>query len=257
MPALPNPFKSALKEGRLQFGLWLALANAYTTEICAGAGYDWLLIDGEHAPNDIPSILAQLQAIGRGGSHALVRPPVGETSLIKQILDMGAQTILIPMVESGAQAQMLARAMRYPPNGVRGLGAGLARASSFNRDADYAQTADEQVCLLVQIESCAGIDALDAITTTDGVDGVFIGPADLAADMGHLGQPDHPEVVAAVEAAIRRIVELGKPAGVLTVNRALARRYIDAGATFVAIGADVTVLADQTTALLKTFRAEV
>tara|TARA_A100001391_G_scaffold205403_1_gene205775 strand:- start:60933 stop:61712 length:780 start_codon:yes stop_codon:yes gene_type:complete len=254
MPALPNSFKVSLIEERLQIGLWMALANAYTAEVCAGAGYDWLLIDGEHAPNDIPSILAQLQAVGRTSSHAIVRPPIGEAWLIKQILDLGAQTILVPMVESGEQARDLVKAVRYPPHGVRGIGAGLARASSFNRDKDYLQTANDEICLLVQIESRAGIEALEDIARTDGVDGVFIGPADLAADMGFLGRPDLPEVVEVVIAAIGRLKSLGKPAGLLTADRILAQRYVEAGASFVAIGSDVGLLATQSTALLQGFQ---
>lgn len=254
MPALPNAFKAALSQGEMQLGLWLALANPYTAEVCAGAGYDWLLVDGEHAPNDIPTILAQLQAVGRGRSHPVVRPAIGETWLLKQILDLGAQTVLVPMVESASQAQALVKAVRYPPHGVRGIGAGLARASSFNRDQNYLHTANDEICLLVQIESRAGISALKDITTTEGVDGVFVGPADLAADMGYLGRPDAPEVIQTVEEAIRAISALGKPAGVLSADRALARRYVNAGARFVAIGSDVGILSTQSTAIIKEFR---
>lgn len=242
MPAPINRFKAALAEGRTLTGLWLALANAYTAEICAGAGYDWLLVDGEHAPNDIPTLLAQLQVLKDCPSAPIVRPPVGETWIIKQLLDIGAQTLLIPMVESGAQAQALAKAVRYPPHGVRGIGAALARASDFSRVGDYLPTADAQICLLLQVESRAGLAALDEICAVDGVDGIFIGPADLAADLGFLGRPGAPEVVEAVETAISRIRANGKPAGVLTSEPALAQRYYAAGATFIAIGSDVGLL---------------
>jgi 4-hydroxy-2-oxoheptanedioate aldolase len=254
MPAPHNPFKSALKDKRPQIGLWLALANAYTAEILGNAGYDWLLIDGEHAPNDIPLVMAQLQALKGSSSHPIVRVPIGEAWIIKQVLDIGAQSVLVPMVESGEQAQALVRAMRYPPQGMRGVGAALARASGFNRIPDYLQTANDEVCLLLQIESRAGLAALDDIAMTEGVDGVFIGPADLAADMGFLGKPGAPEVQEAVEAALLRIQSHGKAAGILTADQALARRYLELGATFVAIGNDVGLLANGAGRLLTDFR---
>jgi len=253
MPAPRNSFKAALREGRLQIGLWQALASAYTAEICAGAGYDWLLFDAEHAPNDIPSLVGQLQAIKGSTSHAVVRPPIGEAWMIKQLLDIGAQTILVPMIESGAQAAAMVRAMRYPPQGIRGVGAALARASSFNRIPDYLQSANDEVCLLLQVESRAGLAALDDIAATEGVDGVFIGPSDLAADMGYLGRPGAPAVQAAVEQAISRILAQGKAAGILIGDLALAKRYQCLGASFVAIGNDVTLLATATSRLLEDF----
>jgi 4-hydroxy-2-oxoheptanedioate aldolase len=254
MPAPKNTFKAALAEGRSQIGLWLALANSYTAEICSGADYDWLLIDAEHAPNDIPLVMSQLQALAASGVQAVVRPPIGETWLVKQILDIGAQTILVPMVESADQARAMVRAMRYPPHGVRGVGAALARASGFNRIPDYLQTANDETCLLLQIESRAGIAALDEIAATEGVDGVFVGPADLAADMGFLGRPGAPEVQEAVEAALARIKSHGKAAGILTSDQTLARRYLELGATFVAIGSDVGLLTGAASRLLTEFR---
>jgi 4-hydroxy-2-oxoheptanedioate aldolase len=254
MPAPRNTFKAALKEGRTQIGLWVALTSAYTAEICGGAGYDWLLIDAEHAPNDIQTLVAQLQALARYPVHAIVRPPIGEAWMIKQILDIGAQTILVPMVETKEQAEALVRAVRYPPHGMRGVGASLARASGFNRIPDYLQTANGEVCLLLQIESRAGLANLDAITATEGVDGVFIGPADLAADMGFLGKPGAPEVQAAVEDALKRIQDHGKAAGILTADQGLARRYVELGAGFVGIGSDVGLLANSTTKLLDEFK---
>lgn len=244
MPAPVNHFKAALKANRQQIGCWLALANAYTAEIAGGAGFDWLLLDGEHAPNDIPLLTAQLQALATSPSHPIVRVPIGEAWMIKQVLDIGAQTILVPMVESGSQAQELARAMLYPPQGMRGVGAALARASKFNAIPDYLQTANDQVCLLLQIESRAGLSALEDIANTDGVDGVFIGPADLAADMGYLGKPSAPEVQTAVEDAIKRIIACGKAAGILTSDLKLAKRYLDLGATFVAVGNDVNLFSN-------------
>ncbi|AWI60176.1 4-hydroxy-2-oxoheptanedioate aldolase [Sinorhizobium fredii] len=253
MPAPRNLFKQALKDGRAQIGLWQALANPYTVEICVEAGYDWLLLDAEHAPNDIPLLVAQLQAMKGTASHAVIRPPIGETYIVKQLLDIGAQTLLIPMVDSKELAETMVKAVRYPPQGVRGVGAALARASKFNRIPDYLQTANDEICLLLQVESRAGLAALDDIATTDGVDGVFIGPADLAADMGFLGKPGAPEVQAAVEAALLRIQSHGKAAGILTGDLALAKRYLELGATFVAIGNDVTLLANATSQLLRDF----
>ncbi|ENT02884.1 4-hydroxy-2-oxoheptanedioate aldolase [Brucella sp. 63/311] len=254
MPAPRNQFKAALKQGRAQIGLWQALANPYTVEICAGAGYDWLLLDGEHAPNDVPLLVSQFQAMTGSASHPVVRPPVGETWIVKQLLDIGAQTLLIPMIESREQAEAMVKAMRYPPHGVRGVGSALARASAFNRIPDYLQTANDEVCLLLQVESRAGLANLDAIATTEGVDGVFIGPADLAADKGHLGKPGAQEVQDAVRDALQRIIGHGKAAGILTGDLSLARHYLDLGATFVAIGNDVTLLANATTRLLADFK---
>jgi 4-hydroxy-2-oxoheptanedioate aldolase len=255
MPAPRNTFKVALREGRPQIGLWLGLANAYTAEICAGAGFDWLLIDGEHAPNVLPSMIAQLQGLRGSPTHAVIRPPVGETWILKQILDIGAQTVLVPMIESAEQAEVIVRAVRYPPQGVRGVGAALARASSFNRIPDYLQTANEEICLLLQIESRAGLAQLEAIAGVEGVDGVFIGPSDLAADMGHIGRPDAQEVQAAVEDALVRIQASRKAGGILTANPDLARRYLELGAAFVAVGSDVSLLSRATSDLAAKFRA--
>ncbi|MFM2282464.1 MAG: 4-hydroxy-2-oxoheptanedioate aldolase [Pseudomonadota bacterium] len=254
MPAPKNSFKAALAEGRTQIGLWAALTSPFTAEICAGAGYDWVLLDAEHAPNDIPTLVAQLQAMAPHPTHAIVRPPIGEAWLIKQILDIGAQTILVPMVETKEQAEAMVRAVRYPPHGIRGVGASLARASAFNRIPDYLQTANDEICLLLQIESRAGLANLDAIASTDGVDGVFIGPADLAADMGFLGKPGAEEVQKAVTEALVRIQSFGKAAGILTADQALARRYVELGATFVGIGSDVGLLVNATSNLIKGFR---
>ncbi|MGJ8514439.1 4-hydroxy-2-oxoheptanedioate aldolase [Carnimonas bestiolae] len=254
MPAPINPFKQALRSSSPQIGLWLALANAYSAEISAAAGYDWLLLDAEHAPNDLPLLLGQLQAVQASASHAVVRPPVGEAWMIKQLLDIGAQTLLIPMVESAAQAEQLVRAVRYPPHGIRGVGAALARASRFNAIDDYLSTANEQVCLLVQIESRAGLDALDDIAAVEGVDGVFIGPADLAADLGFIGRPSAPEVQQVVVDALTRLGEVGKPAGILTSDLTLAQHYLTLGAAFVAVGSDIGLFTAALSKRLSEFR---
>jgi 4-hydroxy-2-oxoheptanedioate aldolase len=243
MPAPVNPLKKALLEGRTQIGCWIGMADPYVAEISATAGFDWLLVDGEHAPNDLRSTLAQLQVIGASDSHPLVRVPIGETWLIKQMLDAGAQSLLVPMVESAEQAAQLVRATRYPPAGVRGVGASLARASRFAGIPDYLTTADREICLLLQVENLAGLAALDDILAVDGVDGVFIGPADLAADMGHIGKSGTPEVTEAVLDAIRRIRSAGRAAGVLATEPGFIQECLDAGATFVGVGIDVTVFA--------------
>ncbi len=242
MPAYNNPFKAALAASQPQIGLWLSTADAYLAEVSATAGFDWLLIDGEHAPNDLCGMLGQLQAIAPYASQAIIRPVVGDSALIKQLLDIGAQTLLVPMVESAQQARELVRAMHYPPQGIRGVGSALARASRWNSIAGYLDQADAQMCLLVQIENLEGLANLEAIAQVEGVDGVFIGPADLSASMGYRGNPGHPAVQAAIEDAIARVRQAGKAAGILSADQALARRYIELGAAFVAVGVDTTVL---------------
>lgn len=243
MPAPINPFKAALARGEVRIGAWAGLANPYCTEIMATAGFDWLVLDNEHAPNDLRSTLAQLQVLEATASHPVVRIPIGETWMVKQMLDAGAQTVLVPMIESGAQAAQMARAMLYPPQGVRGVGAGMARASKFAAIPDYLATANDQTCLLVQVESRAGLAALDDILAVEGVDGVFIGPADLSADMGHLGDPAAPEVADAIRDAITRIRAAGKAAGILGTDDRSPQQYLDWGANFVAVGTDVNLFA--------------
>ncbi|ONH49841.1 2,4-dihydroxyhept-2-enedioate aldolase [Pseudomonas cedrina] len=249
-----NTFKIRLQSGEAQIGLWLGLADAYCAELAANAGFDWLLIDGEHAPNDLRGMLGQLQAVAPYPSHPVIRPVIGDTALIKQVLDIGVQTLLVPMVESADQARELVRAIHYPPKGVRGVGSALARASRWNSIPGYLDIADEQMCLLVQIENREGLANLDAIAAVDGVDGVFIGPADLSASMGYRGNPGHPEVQAAIEDAIARIQKAGKAAGILSADQKLAKRYIELGAAFVAVGVDTTVLMRGLQTLAATFK---
>ncbi|MAU53671.1 MAG: 2-keto-3-deoxy-L-rhamnonate aldolase [Roseovarius sp.] len=243
MPAPVNPFKAALARGERQIGCWAGFAEPYATEVLAEAGFDWLVIDAEHAPNDLRTISAQLAVLRGAASHPVVRLPMGEVWAIKQVLDAGAQTLLIPMVESAAQAEGLVRAMRYPPEGVRGSGAALARASRFSGIPDYIATANAQMCLLVQVETVAGLAALDAILAVEGVDGVFIGPSDLAADMGHRGESGVAEVQAAIRDALGRIAASEKAAGILALDPETAARYRDWGAQFLAVGIDVLLLA--------------
>ncbi|RZF10866.1 4-hydroxy-2-oxoheptanedioate aldolase [Serratia marcescens] len=251
---LTNHFKRALQEKRPQIGLWLGLCSSYSAELLAGAGFDWLLIDGEHAPNNVQTVLGQLQAVAPYPSQPVVRPPWNDAVIIKQLLDVGAQSLLIPMIQNAEQARDAVRATRYPPHGVRGVGSALARASRWNRVPDYLQQADEQMCVLVQIETREAVKNLEAILQVEGVDGVFIGPADLSADMGFAGNPQHPEVQRTIDDAIARIRAAGKAPGILMANKALAQRYLEAGALFVAVGVDTTLLARAAEALANEFK---
>ncbi len=253
-----NPFKQALCEQRAQIGLWLGLGGSTATEICAGAGFDWLLIDGEHAPLGVADVQAQAQVIaGYPATHAIARVPVADPVLIKQYLDTGVQTLLVPMVNSAEQATRCVSACRYPQDdgqgGIRGMAG--ARASRWGRVADYASAANAQVCLLVQVETREALAELDAIARTPGVDGVFIGPADLSASLGHVGDPDHPMVQAAIDDAVHRIRQAGKAPGILCTHEPQARRYLALGAVFVAVGLDTQILARQTSALAQRFRS--
>ncbi len=240
-----NRFKQALQHTKPQIGLWLNLIHPDAAEICGLAGFDWLVVDGEHAPHDLQSIKAQLQVLAAyPDSHPVARLPVGETALIKQYLDLGVTTLLVPMVDTPEQAAQLVQACRYPQadgqGGVRGMAG--SRASRWGHYEDYFTAANAQVCLLVQVETFQALHNLDAIAATPGVDGVFIGPADLSAAMGLVGQPAHPTVQAAIEDGIARIVKAGKAAGVIATDEALARHYLACGATFVAVGVDAMLL---------------
>lgn len=250
-----NSFKERLLAGDMQYGLWLGLSETFSAEICAGAGFDWLLIDAEHGPNDLRTIFAQLQAIAPYSSQPVVRPPQGDHVLIKQLLETGVQTLLIPMVETAEQASQLVGAMRYPPHGIRGVGSSLARASRWGRIADYAIRANEQMCLLVQVETKNGFENLDAILNIDGVDGVFFGAADLAASFGYLGESNHPEIVAMIERGLRTVVQGGKAGGVLCGDKRIVERYRDAGARFIAVGVDSLLLAAATAALCTEYKS--
>ncbi len=250
-----NPFKQALREKRAQIGLWLSAASPYLSEVSATAGFDWLLIDGEHAPNTLQTTLQQLQVVAPYRSQPVVRAVEGQVALVKQLLDIGAQNLLIPMVDTAEQAELMARAVQYPPKGIRGVGSAIARASRWSLRADYLDVADDEICLLVQAESVTALTNLSAIAAVEGVDGVFIGPGDLSTSLGYLGQQGHPEVVSTIEAAVARIVKAGKQAGILTPSEELARRYIAAGTRFTAVGSDMGLLARSSEALAARFRA--
>lgn len=241
---MTNGWTERIGAGRPRFGMWLASGSSYVTEICAGSGIDWVLIDQEHAPNDVRTTLAQLQVLaGYPDVDVLVRPPSADPVFVKQLLDIGVQNIILPMIDDPAAAAAAVAATRYPPEGIRGVGSALARASRWNRISDYLVTADSTVSLTVQVETVTGLEHLGDIADVDGVDAVFIGPADLAASMGKLGQPEHPDVVSAIETALETIVAHGKRAGVNAFNESVARRYLRGGASFVLVGADVALLA--------------
>ncbi|MGA9913860.1 MAG: 4-hydroxy-2-oxoheptanedioate aldolase [Paraburkholderia sp.] len=237
-----NTFKRALTEGKPQFGLWAALADAYVTELLATAGFDWLLIDNEHAPNDVRSTLAQLQAVAAYASHPVVRPVRSDSALIKQLLDIGVQTLLLPMIDTAEQAADAVAATRYPPQGIRGVGSALARASRWNRIPDYLLTASDELCVVVQVETVLGMENLSAIAAVDGIDGVFFGPSDLSASMGLLGKPGDASVREAICKGIGMVRDAGKAAGVLAPDPGIAAEYVAAGATFVAVGTDTGLL---------------
>jgi len=248
IPLTPDPSLSALladaaAEGRPLVGAWSSMGSPIAAEILAGSGLDVVVVDGEHGPNDLTTILAQLQATAAYPVATLVRVPSADAVTLKRVLDLGATNVLVPMVDSVHQAEAAVRAVRYPPAGVRGVGSALARSARWNRVAGYVTSADESVTLVVQLETRAGIEDASGIAAVEGVDAVLVGPADLAASLGHLGQQDHPEVVDAVLATIDACRAAGTSVGVNAFDPAMADRYIDAGADYVIVGADVTLLA--------------
>ena len=248
-----NVFKRALHKRELQIGLWSSLCSNLAAEIIAHSGFDWIVLDTEHSPNEVPDLVSQLQAMGKGTASPVVRAAWNDTVLIKRILDIGAQSILLPYVQTAEEAGRAVAAVRYPPRGVRGVSA-ASRASNFGRVKEYLKKADEEICLLVQVETSAALEQLESISSIEGVDGVFIGPADLSASLGHLGDPQHPRTQRALEDAGRRLASLGKPAGILAVVEADARRYIEWGYNFVAVGIDTTLLATSADALARSFK---
>jgi 4-hydroxy-2-oxoheptanedioate aldolase len=248
-----NAFKHGIKAGKPQIGLWSSLSSNYSVEVIAGAGFDWILLDSEHSPNDLESLLTQLQAAAAYASTPIVRVPWNDMVNIKRVLDIGAQTLLIPYVCSVDEAKAAVAATRYPPAGVRGV-AGTTRATQFGRIKDYAIRAHEELCVLVQVETKDALDRLEEICAVDGVDGVFIGPADLHASMGYTGETNNPAVVPLIEEAMRRIRKCGKAPGVLTGVDADIRRYLAAGALFCAVGADVGILARGAEALAQKYK---
>jgi 4-hydroxy-2-oxoheptanedioate aldolase len=247
-----NKFKEALLQHVHQKGLWTTLASSYSTEALAGAGFDWMLLDMEHSPNEMDTILAQLQVLAAYPVHAVVRPAWNDPLLIKRLLDIGAQTLLLPYVQTAEEAEQAVRSMRYAPRGIRGVSS-VTRATHFGRVKDYMKVCEDELCLLVQIETQSALDHLEAIASVDGVDGVFIGPADLSASLGFPGQQDHPSVTQTIEDAIKRIRACGKGAGILSGDKPLVKEYIRCGTTFTAVGVDAALLARAAEALAREF----
>src|SRR3990172_4189556 len=247
-----NAFKRALKAGKTQIGLWSSLSSNYTVEVIAGAGYDWILLDCEHSPNDLESLLTQLQAVAPYPAEPIVRVPWNDMVTIKRVLDVGVQSLLIPYVCSAQEARPALAATRYPPAGVRGV-AGTTRATRFGRVKDYAKRAHEEICVLVQVETRPALDQLEAICAGEGGDGVFMGPAHLHASMGHPGETSNPAILPLIEEAMRRIRKAGKAPGYLSPVEADAKRMLAAGALFCAVGADVGILARGAEALRAKF----
>jgi 4-hydroxy-2-oxoheptanedioate aldolase len=251
-----NRFKHALAAGEHQIGIWCTLSSNYTAELVAGAGFDWMLVDMEHSPNDLESVLAQLQAAAPYPTHPVVRVPWNDQVTIKRVLDIGAQSILVPMINSVEEARAAVSYCRYPPAGTRGVG-GTTRATRFARIKGYPQQVERELCILLQVETEQALDELEAIAGVDGVDGVFIGPADLHASFGHVGDKHHPAVWPRIEDAIRRIRACGKAPGFLTGDEADSRRILELGGLFAAVGSDAALLAAATDALRQRFKKPV
>ena len=249
----PNAFKHALAAGKLQIGLWSSLCSNIATDIISDSGFDWILLDTEHSPNEIPDLVTQLQAMRGGTATPIIRPAWNDAVLAKRALDIGAHTLLFPYVQNVEEAKRAVASTRYPPHGVRGVSV-AARASRYGRTPGYLGKANADICVLVQVETREAMTQLEAIAAVDGVDGVFIGPSDLAASLGHLGNPAHPEAQEAMHDAVNRLKKVGKPAGMLTGNEEEAKRYIDWGFLFVAVGSDVGLLAKNADALAKKFK---
>lgn len=252
-PLPPNPFKQALTQNRPQIGLWASLCSNVTTEVISGAGFDWILIDTEHAPNELPNVFGQLQALVGGTAVPVVRPAWNDPVLMKRLLDIGVQNFLVPYVQTAEEARAAVAATRYPPQGIRGV-AVTHRANQYGRVQDYFQRANDEICLLLQIETRLGLQNLDAIAAVDGVDGLFIGPSDLAAALGHLGDNGHPEVRAAIEDAFKRIRGAGKAPGILAPVEAEARHWLSLGCLVLAVGSDVGLLARASETLAARFK---
>lgn len=249
-----NRFKQALKDGQQQIGLWNSIPGPLVAEALAGCGFDWVVIDTEHAPTDVPDVLGMLQAMAPYPVSAVVRPADNDPVLIKRLLDFGAQTLILPYIQSAEEAQAAVAAVRYAPRGMRGV-AGLTRASRFGAVPDYTRRADAEICLILQVETALALSRIEEIAATDGVDGLFIGPADLAASMGHPGALDHPAVKAAIEDAIRRITATGKPAGILTSDAAFARACMGWGTRFTAVGMDIGLMLHAARGLAASYRS--
>lgn len=240
--SIVNPFKAGLETGRTQFGLWLGIPDPSVAEMLAAAGFDWLVVDHEHGPFELRDVMAHLQAMAPYDVAPIVRPVAGDAALLKKLCDVGAQSFIVPMIDTAEQAREVVAAVKYPPQGRRGLGTSMARAARWNTLPGYLTKANEEMCVIVQAETVTAIENLEAIAGTEGVDGVFIGPSDLSASMGHVGDVAHPEVVHAVGEALKTIRAAGKHAGLLCLDESRLRHFIDCGANFVGVGVDTLLM---------------
>ena len=245
----PNPFRHAIANGDKQVGFWISLASNVAAEVSAHAGFDWVIVDMEHAPNDYLSVMGQLQAFEAAETVAMVRVEWNDSVAVKRVLDMGAKGVLFPMVQSVEEAEKAVAATRYPPRGIRGV-AGATRATRYGRVTDYFARVEEETAVLIQLETVAAIEQAEAIAAVEGVDGIFFGPADIGADMGHLGQPMHPEVWEVIRPAAAKLRAMGMPVGTLVTDGAKAAELLNEGFTFVACGLDSALLARATDALV-------
>lgn len=253
---IENKFKKAIKAGQKQYGIWNGIPHSYAAEILAGAGFDWVLIDAEHGPFSMDQIIIQLQAMSRYEVSPILRMRNADPVYMKPLMDAGVQSFIIPMVESRDTAEQMVQALRYPPEGTRGVGTALARAAQWNRVDGYFQNANHEMCLITQVESVKGVETLDEILKVEGVDVVFMGPADLAGTMGHLGNPGHPDVKAVVSECLNKIVAAGKTPGVLTSSKELIADYTEKGAKMIGVGLDTIILAKATKELAEYYKPE-
>ena len=252
--SIKNKFKAAIYQGEKQYGIWNGIPHSYAAEILAGAGFDWVLIDAEHGPFDINQIIIQIQAMSRYDVTPILRIPTADQAYMKTLMDAGVQSFIVPMVESAKQAEYIVESVLYPPDGKRGVGTALARAAQWNRVNNYFHIANDEMCVIAQIESVAGVEALDSILEVEGVDVIFLGPAALAASMGLIGQPGHADVVKAVDNCLKKINESGKVAGVLTSSKDLISDYSDKGAQMLGVGLDTILLANATKKLAEYYK---
>jgi 4-hydroxy-2-oxoheptanedioate aldolase len=252
---LRNRFKAGLATGNTQFGLWLGIPDNSAAEILAGSGFDWLVVDHEHGAFDLGDVLSHLQAMAPYDVAPIVRPVDADPALLKKLCDIGAQSFIVPMIDTSEQAAAVVRAVKYPPDGSRGLGTSLARAARWNTVPDYIARANEEICVIVQAETVTAIDNLEAIASTPGVDGVFIGPSDLSASMGHAGDVSHPEVIETVATSLKMIRAAGKHAGLLCLDESKVDQFVQCGADFVGVGVDTLLLGNSARSLAGKFKS--
>ncbi|WP_294610701.1 2-dehydro-3-deoxyglucarate aldolase [uncultured Gilliamella sp.] len=247
-----NQFKQDMLARKKLIGCWAALGNPISTEILGLAGFDWLLLDGEHATNDVLTFIPQLMALKDSVSAPVVRPAWNDQVLIKRLLDIGFYNFLIPYIETVEQAKLAVSYTRYPPEGVRGVSVSH-RSNAFGTITDYFTKINQNICVMVQIETQQAVDNVEAITSVDGVDGIFVGPSDLSASLGHFGDPKHPEVQKVIKRVFDVAKNKGKACGILAPIEADARQYIEMGATFVAVGSDLGLFRSSTQSLADKF----